>query len=39
MKKKLVLFLAMLSLLVVMLSISAFAVEVDGIYYSLNGSG
>ena len=39
MKKKLILFFAMLSLLVVMLAISALAVEVDGIYYSLNGSG
>ena len=39
MKKKLILFFAMLSLLVVMLAISVLAVEVDGIYYSLNGSG
>lgn len=39
MKKKLILFFAMLSLLVVMLAISVLAVEVNGIYYSVSGSG
>ena len=39
MKKKLLLFVVMLSMLACMLAVTALAVEVDGIYYSLNGSG
>ena len=39
MKKKLLLFIAMLSLFVFVLAFSASAVEVDGIYYTVSGSG
>lgn len=39
MKKKLLLFVVMLSMLACMLAVTALAVEVDGIYYSLSGSG
>lgn len=39
MKKKLLLFVAIVSVMLFALAFTSLAVEVDGIYYSLNGSG
>ena len=39
MKKKLILVLSLIALMVCLLAISVSAVEVDGIYYTLNNSG
>ena len=39
MKKKIFLAISFIAVLVCLFAVSALAVEIDGIYYTLNGSG